>query len=321
METEAESVPWVEKYRPVGIEDIVQQDEVVAALKTTLEKGDLPHLIFHGPPGTGKTSTALALAHSLFKGQNIKRRVMELNASDKRGIGTVRSKIKAFASLAVPNGSVPYKIIILDEADSMTKDAQNALRRVIETHSAVTRFIFVCNYVSKIIDPILSRCARFRFKPLERIAVTERLRMIAEREALNVADDDVYGALVDISGGDLRKAITFLQSASIAGTITSGLVREISGAPNAEDVARFLELCMAKRSWQDVEAATEDLVHSGYDLTQLLEMMCSMIMANTAIPEVVKPGLLLRIAEADGAMGNRADPLLQFLAISACLFD
>ena len=144
-----DNAPWVEKYRPQNIDDIVQQDEVVSALRSTLEKGDLPHLLFHGPPGTGKTSTALALCHSLFGQGEIKKRLMELNASDDRGIDTVRSKVKQFASLAVPQTPVPYKIIILDEADSMTRDAQNALRRIIEQYSAVTRFIIICNYVSK----------------------------------------------------------------------------------------------------------------------------------------------------------------------------
>jgi replication factor C subunit 2/4 len=148
--SETPNLPWVEKYRPQSIGDIVQQDEVVSTLRSTLHKGDLPHVIFHGPPGTGKTSTALALSRTLFKPSELRRRVMELNASDERGINAVRSNVKQFASLAVAPGDVPYKIIILDEANSMTRDAQNALRRVIEAHSAVTRCIISANtrYVS-----------------------------------------------------------------------------------------------------------------------------------------------------------------------------
>ena len=314
-----EIVPWVEKYRPQTIDDIVQQDEVVSALKGTLTKGDLPHLIFHGPPGTGKTSTALALANQLFGGKHMKRRVMELNASDKRGIGSVRSKIKTFASLAVPPGPVPYKIIILDEADSMTKDAQNALRRVIETHSAVTRFIFICNYVSKIIDPILSRCARFRFKSLERKSLIDRLRFVAEKEGLVIEGDDAYETLVDISGGDLRKAITFLQSASITGQISAPMLREISGCPDERQVNHFVRTCIEKKPWNEVEETTVDLVLSGYDLTQVMEMMCGMIMTCPDLPDDRKAEILLKIANADGAITNRADPQLQFLSIAAAL--
>jgi replication factor C subunit 2/4 len=311
------SLPWVEKYRPQHIEDIVQQEEVVSALRSTLGKGDLPHLIFHGPPGTGKTSTAIALCRTLFQTGDLRRRVMELNASDERGINAVRSKIKQFASLAVPPGEIPYKIIILDEADSMTRDAQNALRRVIEAYSAVTRFIIICNYVSKIIDPLLSRCAKFRFKSLARESLTARLAFIAEQEGLAIESADAYEALVDISGGDLRKAITFLQSASITGPISAGLLREISGAPNPDDVQHLFDVCIAHAPWGAIEEVATDLVLSGYDLAQVLEMLCGIIVGSTQIREDAKPALLLKIAAAEGAINARADAQIQFIAIAA----
>ena len=314
----AEISPWVEKYRPQNIDDIVQQDEVVNALRSTLQRGDLPHLLFHGPPGTGKTSTAIALCRTLFKPAEFKRRVMELNASDDRGIDAVRSKIKQFASLAVPSGGVPYKIIILDEADSMTRDAQNALRRVIEQFSAVTRFIIICNYVSKIVDPILSRCAKFRFKSLERNAVIGRLRFIAEKENLDVESDDTYETLVNISCGDLRKAITFLQSSAAAGKITSTLLREISGFPEPSVVEQFFQICIQK-SWKDIEKSTLDLVYSGYDVSQVLEMLCQIITTTTFIRENSKPALLMKIAAANGLINTRADPEIQFLNIAAAI--
>jgi replication factor C subunit 2/4 len=316
---EASNLPWVEKYRPQSIDDIVQQDEVVNALRSTLHKGDLPHLIFHGPPGTGKTSTALALSRTLFKPSELRRRVMELNASDERGINAVRSKVKQFASLAVPPGEVPYKIIILDEADSMTRDAQNALRRVIEKYSAVTRFIIICNYVSKIIDPILSRCAKFRFRPLARESLVGRLSFIAENEGLAVESDDAYEALVDISGGDLRKAITFMQSASITGIISAAVLRDISGAPDAAQVENFFQTCVCHHPWDEIEEVATDLVLSGYDLAQVLEILCNLVVRSQDVPEAVKPKILLKIAAADGAITARADPQLQFLAIAASL--
>jgi replication factor C subunit 2/4 len=244
---------------------------------------------------------------------------MELNASDERGINAVRSKVKQFASLAVPPGEVPYKIIILDEADSMTRDAQNALRRVIEGYSAVTRFIIICNYVSKIIDPILSRCAKFRFKALAHESLIGRLSFIAEQEGLTVESADAYETLVDISGGDLRKAITFMQSASITGTISAEVLRDISGAPDAEQVEHFFQTCIGHRPWDEIEEVTTDLVLSGYDLAQVLEVLCRTVVASHDVPEAVKPKILLKIAASDGAITARADPRLQFLAIAASL--
>ncbi|KAK8899363.1 replication factor C subunit 4 [Tritrichomonas musculus] len=312
-----ETSPWVEKYRPQTIDDIVQQDEVVSALRTTLEKGDLPHLLFHGPPGTGKTSTALALCRTLFK-TDIKKRLMELNASDDRGIDSVRSKIKQFASLSVPSTPVPYKIIILDEADSMTRDAQNALRRIIEQYSAVTRFIIICNYVSKIIDPILSRCARFRFKSLDRPSIISRLQLISNKEELTVEGDDAFETLVDISGGDLRKAITFLQSSAAAGTITSTMLREISGSPDPNAVQAFFDACIEK-SWGDVEASTLDLVYSGYDVSQILEILCNIVIHTQSVRDASKPQILTRIAAANGMINNRADPEIQFKALASLI--
>jgi replication factor C subunit 2/4 len=319
MTSEASTVPWVEKYRPQAIDDIVQQAEVVSALQATLSKGDLPHLIFHGPPGTGKTSTAVALCRTLFSPAEFRRRVMELNASDDRGIVAVRVKVKQFASLAVPSGRIPYKIVILDEADSMTRDAQNALRRIIETYSSVTRFIIICNYISKLIDPILSRCAKFRFRSLSRESLIGRLTFIATEEGLSVEGPEAYEALVNISGGDLRKAITFLQSAAICGKITPVTVGEISGFPDIGTVKQFFDICVGRKHWQEIEGAASSLVLSGYDLSQVLELLCEIVVSSDAVKEEAKPDVLMRIASADGHITNRADPQLQFYAVGAAL--
>ncbi len=177
----------------------------------------LPHLLFYGPPGTGKTSAILALAKDLFGPQMYRSRVLELNASDERGIDVVRKKIKNFASLAVSANKSsshvcpPFKLIILDEADSMTVDAQSALRRTMETYSKVTRFCILCNYVSRIIGPIASRCAKFRFQPMSKDVMTARLGFIAEKEGFSLPAD-ASAALLKVSGGDLRRAITLLQN-------------------------------------------------------------------------------------------------------------
>jgi len=178
----------------------------------------LPHLLFYGPPGTGKTSAILALAKDLFGPQMYRSRVLELNASDERGIDVVRNKIKHFASLAVSaNKSTthpcpPFKLIILDEADCMTVDAQSALRRTMETYTKVTRFCILCNYVSRIIGPIASRCAKFRFQPMSKDVMTSRLSYISEREGFTLPPD-ACSALLKVSGGDLRRATTLLQNA------------------------------------------------------------------------------------------------------------
>jgi len=182
----------------------------------------LPHMLFYGPPGTGKTSTVLALAKELYGPELIKTRVLELNASDERGISIVREKVKDFARMQLSNPSPsyraqypcpPYKIIILDEADSMTQDAQSALRRTMETYSKITRFCLICNYVTRIIDPLASRCSKFRFKSLDQGNAKRRVEEIAEWEGVKL-EDGAAETLIKCSEGDLRKAITFLQSAA-----------------------------------------------------------------------------------------------------------
>ncbi|KAF2144586.1 uncharacterized protein K452DRAFT_316556 [Aplosporella prunicola CBS 121167] len=219
--------PWVEKYRPKSLADVTAQDHTINVLERTLQSSNLPHMLFYGPPGTGKTSTILALAKQLYGPELVKTRVLELNASDERGISIVREKVKNFARQQLSNPPAgaagkayrdkypvpPFKIIVLDEADSMTQDAQSALRRTMETYSRITRFCLVCNYVTRIIDPLASRCSKFRFKSLDVASAGARLADIAALEGVRLADGAV-DALVRVSDGDLRKAITFLQSAA-----------------------------------------------------------------------------------------------------------
>ncbi|KAM3420341.1 hypothetical protein BST61_g3622 [Cercospora zeina] len=219
--------PWVEKYRPKSLDDVTAQDHTVTILRRTLQSANLPHMLFYGPPGTGKTSTVLALAKQLYGPDLVKSRVLELNASDERGISIVREKVKNFARMQLsnpPSGPAgeeyrkkypcpPYKIVILDEADSMTQDAQSALRRTMETYSKITRFCLVCNYVTRIIDPLASRCSKFRFKSLDEGNAGKRIEDIARLEGVQL-EAGVVETLLRCSEGDLRKAITFLQSAA-----------------------------------------------------------------------------------------------------------
>ena len=214
---------WVEKYRPKILDDIVGQDNIIERLKAYVKTKNVPHLIFAGPAGIGKTTSALALAREVFGEEFWKQNFHELNASDERGIGIIRGKIKDFARTA-PIGETQIKIIFLDEADSLTPDAQAALRRTIEKYTRICRFILSVNYSSKIIEPIQSRCAVFRFKPIKAEDIKKYMRKIATKEKLEITSDGLE-TLIFISRGDLRKAINILQvGASIGKKITAEIL-------------------------------------------------------------------------------------------------
>uniref|UniRef100_A0AAQ6IKS6 AAA+ ATPase domain-containing protein n=1 Tax=Anabas testudineus TaxID=64144 RepID=A0AAQ6IKS6_ANATE len=261
-EKKAKAIPWVEKYRPKCVDEVAFQEEVVAVLKKSLQGADLPNLLFYGPPGTGKTSTILAAARELYGPGLFRQRVLELNASDERGIQVIREKVKNFAQLTVAGTRTdgkpcpPFKIIILDEADSMTAPAQAALRRTMEKESRTTRFCLICNYISRIIEPLTSRCSKFRFKPLASQIQEERLLDICDKENLKYTKESI-AALVRVSEGDLRKAITFLQSATrlhVNKEITERAVVEIAGIVPPKMIDNLLQLCF-KGTFEKLEVA------------------------------------------------------------------
>eukprot|EP01013_Petalomonas_cantuscygni_P043701 TRINITY_DN8394_c0_g2_i1.p1 TRINITY_DN8394_c0_g2~~TRINITY_DN8394_c0_g2_i1.p1 ORF type:complete len:437 (-),score=49.34 TRINITY_DN8394_c0_g2_i1:51-1361(-) len=232
-------LPWVEKYRPSSLDDVLAHEDIVTTVRALIEKNRLPHLLFYGPPGTGKTTTALACARMLYK-RAFAHQVLELNASDDRGIDVVRRQIKDFASTRQVYNAVPFKMIILDEADMMTGDAQAALRRVIEKFTRNVRFVLICNHVHKLIPAIQSRCSRFRFTPLPRKLVTRRLQFICETERLPVTPKALV-AVVRLSNGDMRRAINITQAAAMAAAGASrgiAAVQSPAAAPqNAEGAA------------------------------------------------------------------------------------
>jgi len=252
LSSEEEHLLWAEKYRPRSLDEIVNQRDVVVRLKKFVQERNVPHMLFTGPPGTGKTTAALAFANDLY-GSNYQQYVLEMNASDERGIEDIRTKVKEFARARVV-GEVPFKLIILDEADNMTADAQQALRRMMENFTATSRFILIANYASKIIEPIQSRTALFRFTPLSKEDVIQRLKWIASKEGVKF-EEDALETIYEISEGDMRKAINLLQSSSAVGKVTTEVVYKIVGLAQPKEIREMISTALEGK----FEAAREKL--------------------------------------------------------------
>ncbi|XP_007543338.1 replication factor C subunit 4 [Poecilia latipinna] len=326
-EKKAKAVPWVEKYRPKCVDEVAFQDEVVTVLKKSLEGADLPNLLFYGPPGTGKTSTILAAARELYGPELYRQRVLELNASDERGIQVIREKVKNFAQLTVagthPNGKPcpPFKIIILDEADSMTAPAQAALRRTMEKESRSTRFCLICNYISRIIEPLTSRCSKFRFKPLASQIQEERLLEICDKEKLKYTKASI-AALVQLSEGDLRKAITFLQSAARLNAdkeITDQAIIEIAGVIPSKMIDKLLQICF-RGTFEKLEVAVRNMVNEGYAATQILSQLHDCILEKD-ITDEQKSAIFEKMAVVGKCLADGADEYLQMLSLCSVIMQ
>jgi len=310
---EAEEI-WVEKYRPEKFSDIIGQDEVVSRLQSFVDKKSLPHLLFAGPAGTGKTSAALCIARELF-GVGWRQNLLELNASDERGIDTIRTKVKDYARTR-PIGDVPYKLILLDESDALTHDAQHALRRTMEMYTHTARFILDCNYSSRIIEPIQSRCAVFRFRRLAEQDIAAALKRIARAEKLALTDEAVE-AIIYVSEGDMRRAINVLQAAAtLKKRIDEKAIYEISAVAKPEEVRGMLEMALAGK-FDDARAKLLDLlIGQGLAGEDVLQQVHREIF-NLKLPEPVKVKLIDKVGEADFRLTEGANERIQLEAVLA----
>jgi len=281
-------LPWIEKYRPKTLDDVVGQPEIIRRLKSYVEHKNVPHLLFSGPAGVGKTSASVALARELF-GKEFERNFLELNASDARGIDVVRGQIKDFARTLAFDAS--FKLIFLDESDALTADAQQALRRTMEKYTKTARFIMSCNYSSRIIEPIQSRCVVFRFKHLSLNDLAKKIGDIAKIEGIQL-DESALSAINYVSEGDLRKAINVLQSASsVSKKINDKTIFEVSSRARPQEVNEVIMLALGQK-FLEARAKLDTLMYdygmSGEDIVsqiykQLIDMPEDKIEGKTKI--------------------------------------
>ncbi|MBI4360474.1 replication factor C small subunit [Candidatus Micrarchaeota archaeon] len=311
---DSDYIPWVEKYRPQTLDDVLGQDVAVERLKAYAEQKNVPHLLFAGPAGTGKTSAALALARGLF-GENYRASFHEMNASDERGIDVVRGKIKDFAR-TMALADVPFKLIFLDEADALTNDAQQALRRTMEQYTKTCRFILNANYSSRIIEPIQSRCAVFRFGPLKQEDLQKLVLKVAAAEKLKLGEGAAE-AVVHMAQGDARKVLNVLQAASVLGSsVSEDDVYKVAAQARPKEVQDMVNLAW-KGSFLEARTQLDSLMVkyglSGEDvMKQVYREIVSM-----DLPDSVKVHLVDKVGEYSFRMSEGADERIQMEALLA----
>jgi replication factor C small subunit len=305
---------WIEKYRPSKLADIVGQDEIVERLSSYVKSGNLPHLLFTGNAGVGKTTAAVALAREFFR-DSWQMNFRELNASDERGIDVVRNQIKQFAR-TIPLAEATFKILFLDEADALTTDAQAALRRTMESYAQTCRFILSCNYSSKIIDPIQSRCAIYRFKPLAPEAVKEEVRRIAGHEGLSISDE-AMDAIVYIAQGDMRKAINALQGAAIiSSTIDKKRVYAITSTARPDEIEDLLHLSLSG-DFDGAESLLAYLLHERGIAPNELINQCYRAIVHRNMERGLKVELIDHLGETDFRLSEGSNSDIQMEALIA----
>ena len=305
---------WTEKYRPLKFEEVVGQQEIIKRVRSLVQSLNIPHFLFAGPAGTGKSTLALITVRSLF-GEAWRENYLELNASDERGIDVIRQKVKDFArTKAIEN--VPFKVIFLDEADALTREAQQALRRTMENYTHTCRFIMSCNYSSNIIDPIQSRCVVFRFKLLEKKDISEIVKRIAENEKLKISED-AYQTLYEASEGDCRRAINLLQAtASIALDINAELINMIAASAKPGSLRIVLDYALAGDFINARDKLLDLMLKESVSGTDIIKLLQKEIWNLQVEPEV-KVRLTEKTGETEFRMIEGSDEFVQLQALLA----
>ncbi len=305
---------WAEKYRPQNLDQMINQKEIVSRFKTFVEEKNLPHLLLVGPAGVGKTTSILALSRDLY-GSGYRNFILELNASDERGIGVIREKVKNFARTAAIASPVSFKILIMDEADHLTSDAQHALRRTMEIYTKTCRFCLIGNYSENIIDPIQSRCSVFRFSPLEEPDLKNYIQLIANKEKLEIVDEGL-DAIYQASKGDVRKAINLLQAAAANQKLIDDVaIYNLLGNVSPEKIIEMLEVALEGRFLESRELLRELLIDQGLAPDDIIRNIYREIMRHSTLTEQMKVKLSDTIGEVDYRLtqGSRAEIQLSTL--------
>ena len=310
----AEQLPWVERYRPAHLTDLVSHEAAISTIHKLIGQHCLPHLLFYGPPGTGKTTTAHAIARELY-GEKYGPMVLELNASDDRGIDVIREQVKRFASTRVIFGS-GHKLIILDESDAMTNPAQAALRRIMETCSNNVRFVMICNYPEKLIPALRSRCTEFRYPPLPHDDAARFLKGIVENEHLEATDDGI-DALIALGGGDLRRSVNLMQTTAMATTvINENNVYKCAGYPLPSEVRAVLQSLM-NQPMESAAAALDEMRNDrGLALLDVVrELHKQTVLLD--LPNMAMANVIDRLSQIEKRVAEGCSEEIQVAAIAA----
>ena len=352
-----DSIPWIEKYRPKKLWDMVQSDELLKLFQNNITSGHMTHCIFYGPPGTGKTSAILAIGREIFE-EYFPSRVIEFNASDDRGIGAVREKIsneaKKYVSEIVKSDGKkipPYKIIILDEADSMTDEAQDALRVIIEKYSSVTRFCFICNYISKITDAIKSRCSAIYFKRLNNDCMIKKLNDIAKKEKM-ILSQDIINTIIEVSNGDMRKAIMMLQNLKylyeykkdlncpfgdisiekmnfasffnrkkkVSSEIEKSDIYEIAASISIEKANEIINEIFKCKSVKNIIAMSRGIIRLGYPIDNIISQINNAMLLSEKLTNEQKSQIIKYSGNIFYKMKNCANEHIQLSDYLACIY-
>jgi replication factor C small subunit len=309
---------WAEKYRPQTLDDMTNQTEIVSRLKMFVQEKNLPHLLFVGPAGVGKTTSILALARDLY-GPGYRNFTLELNASDERGIDVIREKVKNFARTAAIASPVSFKILIMDEADSLTSAAQHALRRTMEIYTRTCRFCLIGNYSENIIDPIQSRCSIFRYSPLDEKDMKTYIMNIVKKEQVNIIEEGL-DAIYQASGGDLRKATNLLQAAAVTKDVIDDVsIYEVLGKVSPERVRAMIQRSLEGDFLEAREILRELLIDQGLAPDDIIRMVYSELMRNTVLSEPWKVKLSDKVGEVDYRLTQGARPEIQLSTLLAHL--